>query len=182
MPPSPPALSQKGLLLPRIRVFFNELALHIRWSKFWSFSFSISSSNEYSGLISFGIDWFDLLAVQRTLNSLLQHHNTKASILCHSTIFLFYGPTLTSIHDYWKNHGASLMVQTVKNSPVIQETQVYSLGQGDSLEKGKATPQYSCLESYMNRGVWCATIHGVKKTWTLLSNLYFHFSLEKPQL
>jgi len=74
------------LLLPsiflRIRVFSNESALHIRWPKYWSFSFSISPSNEYSGLISFRIDWLDLLAVQGTLKSILQHHSSKASILC----------------------------------------------------------------------------------------------------
>ena len=76
------------LLLPSIfpstRVFSSESALHIRWPKCWSFSFSISPSNEYSGLISFRIDWWDLLAVQGTLKSLLQHHSTKASILQHS--------------------------------------------------------------------------------------------------
>ena len=73
------------LLLPSIflsiRVFSNELAFYIRWPKYWSFSFSIRPSNEYSGLISFRIDWFDLPAVQGTLKSLLQHHNSKASIL-----------------------------------------------------------------------------------------------------
>ena len=73
--------------------------LHIRWPKYRSFS--ISSSNEYSGLISFRIDCFNLLAVQGTLKSLLQHHSSKASILWHSFL---YSPTLTSIHDYWKNH------------------------------------------------------------------------------
>ena len=71
-------------ILPSIRVFSNESVLCIRWPKFWSFSFSISPSNEYSGLISFGIDWSDLLAVQGTLKSLLQHHSSKASILRHS--------------------------------------------------------------------------------------------------
>ena len=69
------------LIFPSIRVFSNELALCIRWSKYWSFSFSISLSNEYSGLISYRIDWFDLLAVQGTLKNLLQHHNPKESIL-----------------------------------------------------------------------------------------------------
>ena len=69
-------------IFPRIRVFSNESALHIRWPKYWSFSFNISPSNEYSGLISFRMDWFDLLAVQGTLKSLLQHHSSKASILC----------------------------------------------------------------------------------------------------
>ena len=68
-------------IFPSIRGFSNELALCIRWPKYWSFSFSISPSNEYSGLISFKIDWFDLLAVQWTLKSLLQHHSLKASIL-----------------------------------------------------------------------------------------------------
>ena len=68
-------------IFPSIRVFSNESALGIRWPKYWSFSFSNSPSNEYSGLISFRIDWFDLLAVQGTLKSLLQHHSTKASIL-----------------------------------------------------------------------------------------------------
>ena len=69
------------LIFPSIRVFFNESLLHIRWPKYWSFSFSISPSNEYSGLISFRTDWFDLLGVQGTLKSILQHHSSKASIL-----------------------------------------------------------------------------------------------------
>ncbi|XDA86349.1 hypothetical protein R6Z07F_016084 [Ovis aries] len=75
-------------IFPSIRVFSNEPALHIRWPKYWTFSFSISTSKEYSGLISFRIDWFDLLAVQGTLKSLLQHHSSKASILQHSTFFI----------------------------------------------------------------------------------------------
>ena len=91
-------------IFPRIRVFSNESGLCIRWPKAWSFSFNISPSNEHSGLISFRIDWFDLLAVQWTLKSLLQHHSSKASILQRSAFFL-YGPTPTSIRDYWKHHG-----------------------------------------------------------------------------
>ena len=75
-------------IFPSIRVFSNELALRIRWPKYWSFNFSISPSNEYSGLISFRIDWLDLLAVQETLKSLLQHHSSKASILLHSAFFI----------------------------------------------------------------------------------------------
>ena len=75
-------------IFPSIRVFSNESVLCIRWPKYWSFSFSISPSNEHSGLISFRMDWLDLLVVQGTLKSLLQHHS----------------PTLTSIHDHWKNH------------------------------------------------------------------------------
>ena len=80
--PSPPAFN-----LPSIRVFSSESVLHIRWPKYWSFSFSISLSNEYSGLISFRIDWLDLLAVQGTLKSHLQHHSSKASILRRSAFF-----------------------------------------------------------------------------------------------
>ena len=105
LPLSPPAFS-----LSQHQGLFNESALHIRWPKYWNFSFNISTSNEYSGLISFRIDWFDLLVVQGTLQSLLQHHNSKASILLHSAFFmvfffsppfpcLLYGLTLTSLHD-----------------------------------------------------------------------------------
>ena len=75
-------------IFPSIRGSFNELALHIRWPKYWSFSFSISPFNEYSGLISFRMDWLDLLAVQGTLKSLLQHHSSKASIHGHSAFFI----------------------------------------------------------------------------------------------
>ena len=76
-------------ILPSIRVFSNESVLHIRWPKYWSFSFSISPSNEYSGLISFRMGWFDILIVQRTLKSLLQYHSSKASILWRSAFFMF---------------------------------------------------------------------------------------------
>ena len=75
-------------IFPSIRVFSNESVLRIRWPKYWSFSFSISPSNEYSGLISFRMDWLDLLAVQGTLKSLLQHHSSKASILLCSALFI----------------------------------------------------------------------------------------------
>ena len=75
-------------VFPSIRVISNKSALHIRWPKYWSFSFSISPSNEYSELISFRMDWLDLLAVQGTLKSLLQHHSSKASILWHSAFFI----------------------------------------------------------------------------------------------
>ena len=80
--PSPPSI------FPRIKVFSNKSVLHIRQTMYWSFSFSISPSNEYSGLISFGIDWLDPLAVQGTLKSLLQHHGSTASILQHSAFFM----------------------------------------------------------------------------------------------
>ena len=89
-------------VFPSIRVFSSELALCIRGPKYWSFNFSISPSNEYLRLISFRMDWFDLLAVQGTLKSLLQHHISKASISL--VLSLLYSPTLTPIHDSWKNH------------------------------------------------------------------------------
>ena len=92
MPSNPLILCHPLLLLPSIfptiRVFSNESVLHIRWSKYWSFSFNISPSNEYSGLISFRMDYLDLIAVQETLKSLLQHHSSKASILQHSALFI----------------------------------------------------------------------------------------------
>ena len=92
MPSNHLILCHPLLLLPSIflsiRVFSNESVLCIMWSKYWSFSFSISPSNEYSGLISFRIDWLDLLVVQGTLKSLLQHHSSKASILWHSAFFI----------------------------------------------------------------------------------------------
>ena len=111
--PSPPPS-----VFPSIRMVSNELVLHIRWPKYWSFSFSISPSNEYSGLISFRMDWLDPLAVQGTLKGLLQHQSSKASILRCSAFFIvqllhpymtlllsfLHSPTLTSIHNYWKNH------------------------------------------------------------------------------
>ena len=116
MPSNHLILCHPLLLLPSIfcsiRVFSNQWALRIRWPKYWSFN--VSPSSEYSGLISFRMDWLDLLAVQGTLNwesilkkknqdlSLLQHHSSKASI---SLVLSFlYSPTLTSIHDHWKNH------------------------------------------------------------------------------
>ena len=91
-----PLLLQSSVF-PSIRVFSNESVLHIRWPKYWSFSFSINPSNEYSGLISFKMDWLDLLAVQGTLKSLLQHHSSKASVLQLSAFFIV---ELASIHDY----------------------------------------------------------------------------------
>ena len=82
------ALLLPSSIFPSIRVFSNESALHIRWPKYWSFSFNISPSNEYSGLITFRMDWLDLLAVQGTLKSLLQHHTSKASVLLCLAFFI----------------------------------------------------------------------------------------------
>ena len=112
--PSCPLSSPSPLpsVFPSIRVFSSEWVLRIRWPMYWSFIFNISPSNEYSGLSSFRIDWFDFLAVQGTLKSLLQHHSAKASILWHSASFQFLHPYMTtgknhsfdhSFH-YWTNH------------------------------------------------------------------------------
>ena len=94
--PSPPAPNPS-----HIRVFSNESALHIRWAKYWSFTFNISPSNEHPGLISFRMDWLDLFAVQETLKTsrIPQFRSINSSVLS-----FLYSPTLTSIHDHWKNH------------------------------------------------------------------------------
>ena len=104
--PSPPAFN-----LSRIRVFSNESALHIRWPKYWSFSFNIGPSNEYSGLISFRMDWMDLLAVQGTLKSLLQHHSSKASILRRSAFFI-----VQLLHPYMTT-GKTIALTRCTNQP-----------------------------------------------------------------
>ena len=90
-------------IFPSIRVFSSELALRMRWPKYWSFSFSISPSNKHPGLISFRMDWLDLLAVKGTLKSLLQTTPQLKSINSSALSFL-HSPTLTSIHEHWKNH------------------------------------------------------------------------------
>ena len=113
MPSSHLILCYPLLLLPpippSIRVFSNKSTLRMRWPKYWSFSFSISPSNEHPGLISLRMDWLGLLAVQGTLKSLLQHHSSKASIFQCSAFFTV--PTLTSIHDHWKNYSLDQMDQ-----------------------------------------------------------------------
>ena len=96
-----PLLLLPSILLSASLVFSSESAIHIRWPKHWSFSFSINVFNEYWGLISFRMDWLDLLAVQGTLKSSLAAHFKRMNSL---VLSLLYGPTLTSIHDYWKNH------------------------------------------------------------------------------
>ena len=105
MPSSHFILDRPLLLLPpippSIRVFSNESTLGMRWPKYWSFSFSISPSNKHLGLISFRMDWLDLLVVQGTIKSLLQHHSSKASAF---QLRFLYSPTFTSIRDYGKNH------------------------------------------------------------------------------
>ena len=108
-------------IFPSIRVFSNESALHIRWPKYWSFSFSISPSNEHPGLISFRMDWLDLLAVQWTLKSLLQHHSSKASILQRSAFFIVQlsylymttGKTIALTRRTFVNKVTSLLFNTL---------------------------------------------------------------------
>ena len=130
-------------IFPSIRVFSNEIVLCIRWPKYWHFSFSISPSNEYSGLISYRIDWFDLLAVQGTLKSLLQHHSSKAPPLQRSVSFKHSHPYMTTrkiialtrqtfvgkvmsllFNMLSRLVRASLIAQLVKNLPAVQETPV----------------------------------------------------------
>ena len=106
LPPSPPALN-----LSNIRFFSNKLALRVRWLKYWSFSFSNSPPSEYSGLISFGIDWFDLLAVQGTLKK--SSPAPQFESINSLALSLLYGPTLTSVHNYWKNHSLDLTPQNL---------------------------------------------------------------------
>ena len=90
-------------IFPSIRVFSNESVLHIRWRKYWSFSFNISPSNEHPGLISFRMDWFDLLAVQGTARLLESSPTPQFKSISSLVLSFLYSPTLTSIHDYWKN-------------------------------------------------------------------------------
>ena len=104
-------------IFPSIRVFSNESALHIRWPKYWSFSFSTSPSNEYSGLISFRIDWFDLLEVQGTQES---SPTPQFKSINSSEISFPHGPALTSIHDYWKSHRFDYM-------KLCQQSDIYRL-------------------------------------------------------
>ena len=152
MPSNHLILSYPLLLLPSIfpsiRVFSNELALRIRWPKYWSFSFSISPSNEYSGLICFRIDWFDLLAIQGTLKSLLQHNSSKASILWCSAFFIVQ-------HSH-------LYMTTGKNIALTRRTFVgkvmsllYNMLSRLVIGEGNGNPlQCSCLESPMDGGAW----------------------------
>ena len=140
-------------IFPSIRDFYSESAFWARWPKHWmELYFSISPSNEYSGLISFRVDWFNLLAVQGMLKSLLHHQSSKASGLWCSA--------------FW---GASLVAKTVKNLPEMWDTWIWSLGWKDPLKEGMAT-QSSILawRIPMDTGVWRVIVHGVAKSRTWL--------------
>ena len=132
-------------IFPSIRVFSNESVLRIRWPKYWSFSFSISPSNEYLGLISFRMDWLDPLAVQGTLKHLLQHHSSKASILQH---FVFFIVQLS--HPYVTT-GKTKALTFVGKVMSLLFNMLSRLITGE----GNGTPlQYSCLENPMDGGAW----------------------------
>ena len=169
-------------VFPSIRVFSSESILCIRWPKYLSFSFSISPSNEYSELIFFRIDWFDLLAVQGTLKSLLQHYSSKASILQHSAFFMVQlshphmttGKTIAMTRWTFVGKVMSLLFNMVSrlvmrfpHSSVSKESACNAGDLGLIPESGRSPwrrkwqpTQYSCLENPMDRRAWWATAHG----------------------
>ena len=197
----------RSLLLPsifhRIRVFSSESVLSIRWPKYWSFSFSISHSDEYSGLISFRIDWFDLFAVQGTLRSLLQNHSSKASILQCSAFFMVQlsHPYMTTgktialtrwCRRQWhptpvllpgKSHGWRSLEGCSPwghwGSDKTEQLHVYfSLS---CIGEGNGNPlQCSCLENPRDKGAWWAAIYGVTQSWTRLKWLSSSSWLDGP--
>ena len=125
-------------ILPSIRVFSSESVLCIMWPKYWNFSFSISPSNEYSGLISFRMDWLDLLAVQEILKSLLQHNSSKASIFPHSAFSTVqFG---TSLHDYWKNHSFDCTICRHLNHVQTQAPPLFRLDLTPTKQKHNRLP------------------------------------------
>ena len=132
---------------PSIKVFSNESVLHIRWPKYWSFSFRIRPSNENSGLISFRMDWLDLLAVQGTLEP---SPTPQFKIIKSLVLSFLYSPTLTSVYDYWKT--VALIRQTFVGKVMSLLCNMLSrLVTGE----GNGTPlQYSCLENPMDGGTW----------------------------
>ena len=133
---------------PSITVFSNESTLHMRWPKYWSFSFNISPSNEHPGLISFRMNWLDLLAVQDTLKSLLQHHSSKASILWHSAFFI-----VELSHPYMTTGKIIALTRRTFVGKVI--TLFFNMLPRLVIGVGNGTPlQYSCLENPIDRGAW----------------------------
>ena len=135
-------------IFPSIRVFSNESALHIRWPKYWSFSFSISPSNEYSVLISFRMDWLDFLAVQGTLKNLLQHHSSKASILQRPAFFI-----VQLSHPYMTTGKTIALTRRTFFGKVM--SLLFNMLSMLIIGEGNGTPlQYSCLENPTDGGAW----------------------------
>ena len=136
------------LIPPSIRVFSNESTLHMRWPKYWNFSFNISPSNEYSGLICFKIDWLDLLAVQGTLKSLLQHHSSKASIFPCSAFFI-----VQLSHPYMTT-GKTIALTRRTFVGKVMSLLFNMLSRLVIGEKNGNPLQYSCLQNPRNGGAW----------------------------
>ena len=177
MPSSHLILCHTLLLLPSIflsiRVFSKELALHIRWPKYWSFCFSISPSNEYSGLVYFRNDWFDVLAVQGTFKTLLQHHSLKASILWHSVFFMVQlshpymttGKTIALTIQTFVSKVMSLIINTLSRFIIafLSRSKDFLISWLQSLQWFRAQQKYFCLENSIDKRVWWTTVHGVAK-------------------
>ena len=176
-------------IFPSIRVFSNESVLCIRWLKYWSFSFSTSPSNEHQGLISFRMDWLDLLAVQGTLKSLLQHHLSKASILQCSAFFtvqlshpyMTTGKTIALTRRTFVDKVMSLLLNMLSRLVITflprskRLLNIIGGGHGNPL-------QYSFMKNPMDRGAWQATVHGLAKSWTRLkwlSTAYMHVCIDR---
>ena len=170
-------------ILPRISVFSNESALHIRWPKYWSLSFNIIPSKEIPGLVSFRMDWLDLLAVQGTLKSLLQHHSSKASILqcsankcakiCSIILsFIMETQVKTSTRYHYSPTGGFPGGSDNKESACSAGDlgSVPGLGRIPWRRAWQPTPVFLFGESNMDREAWQATVHEVTKSWTQLSD------------
>ena len=135
-------------VFPSIRVFSNESALRIRWPKYWSFSFNISPSNKHSTLISFRMDWLDLLAIQGTLKSPFQHHSSKASILQHSAFFI-----VQLSHPYMTTGKTIALTRQTFVDEVM--SLLFNMLSRLVIGEGNGTPlQYSCLENPIEGGAW----------------------------
>ena len=132
-------------IFPSIWVFFNELVLRMRWPKYWSFSCSVSAFNEYSGLISFRMDWLDLLAVQGTLKSILQHHGSKASILQHSAFFIVQ---LSAVAKDWKR---SVFTPIPKKGNAKECSNYHTIALISHTSKGMLKILQARLQQYVNR-------------------------------
>ena len=165
---SHPLLSPSLLpsIFPSIRFFSNESVLRIRWPKYWSFSFSISPSNEYSGLIFFRMDWLDLLAVQGTLKSLLQHHSSKASILWHSAFFMShlshpYMPTgktialsiqtfVSKVISLLFNMLSRLVITFISRTKCLNVTAAVTICSDFGAQKNKVCHCFHCFPIYLS--------------------------------